>query len=78
MSELLPEGNYVCRVDKAEKDTLKDGREILALQLVATDANGKEHRIYEVIQTQERLDQFLVSVGFPPGAMKLKVIRPKS
>lgn len=74
MSELfrlLPDGYHSFRVDKAEKDVLKDGREILILQLLAMDDEGIEHRIYDVIETQETLDQFLISIGYPPGSMKL-------
>ena len=72
MNELLPEGNYEFRIDKAEKDILGDGREILTLQLIITDDNGVEHRVYDVIETQAKLDRFLVSIGYPPGSMKLK------
>jgi hypothetical protein len=72
MSELLPEGRYECKIDKAEKDVLSDGREVLCLELLVKDEKGQEHRVYDVIETQEKLDEFLVSLGFRPGAMKLK------
>lgn len=57
-------------IDKAEKETLSDGSEVLYLELLYTH-EGKQHRIHEIIQTQERLDEFLASIGYPPGAMKL-------
>jgi hypothetical protein len=74
MSELLPEGTYAFVVEKAEKDILSDGREILYVTLLFRE-NGKEHRVYDVIQTQEKLDTFLVSIGYPPGSMKLGKIQ---
>jgi hypothetical protein len=59
------------QVDKAEKDILSDGREVLCLQLIVTHEDGRQERIYDVIETQQKLDEFLSAIGLPPGSMKL-------
>lgn len=72
MSDLLPEGEHVGTVKKCQKDTLSDGSEVLFVEFECQDAQGKTHIVHDVIQDQERLDSFLVSIGYSAGAMKLK------
>lgn len=54
-------------VKNAQKDTLSDGSEVLFLELLKEDGEI----IHDIIRTQEKLDEFLVSIGYPAGSMTL-------
>lgn len=71
MSDILPEGEYEFTVKKCALDTLSDGSEVLFIEIECRGRDNKPHTIHEVITTQARLDELLVSIGYPPGAMKL-------
>lgn len=72
VDDLLPEGEYEGTVKKCHKDTLSDGSEVLFVEWEFNDQEGKSHIVHDVIKDQERLDQFLLSIGYPAGSMKLK------
>ena len=72
MSDLLPEGFYTAIVKKCHKDTMSDGSEVLFVEAQARGPDNQPHTFHDVITTQARLDQFLLSLGYQPGAMKLK------